>query len=169
MGYSINYSSVDPIAPHVAETLLQDVHRLCEGRTWLSCEPLFLSDDGSGRFGGGSKPSFEPSADDIAAARQEGLPDGTVTDVLEILCELSKTHGIDWEVGDDFEPFGFIRDGRADSGLFERIHAIGEFSEMAAEAMGELESDEAADTGSDSDPDDEDDEDFPPTIRLWTE
>lgn len=67
-----------------------------QGRTWLSCEPVhFFTNDEDGHLLGGSKPNFRPHPDDVASAAREALPDGSARDMLDILCGLSRDHGID--------------------------------------------------------------------------
>src|SRR5205823_4902371 len=82
-------------------------------------------DDEDGHLCGCSKPSFRPHPDDAAAAVREGLPDGTPLDMLDILCQLSRDHGIDWEIDHDESdgPVGYIRSGVADEEVSPRASA----------------------------------------------
>ena len=58
----------------------------------------FFDQDGDVRMTGGSKPNFLPDPADRSSAEQEGIPDGTISDVLDVLAVLSKSHGVDWEI-----------------------------------------------------------------------
>jgi hypothetical protein len=111
--------------------------RLCQGRTWLSCEPVFFFDDDvDGHMMGCCKPNFMPHPDDVASAQAECLPDGTIQDALNVLCKLSRDHEIDWEISHDYSdgPIGFIRNGQADFEVLEQIEAFGRL----ADALGEF-------------------------------
>src|SRR5262249_55843343 len=114
MGFAIYYRSTRRVSPARANAIQEAAARLIEGRTCLSCEPVgFFADQEDGRLLGGSKPNFLPHPDDAAAAARESLTDGTVRDVIEVLCQLSRDHGVDWELSHDYDPgpIGFIRGG----------------------------------------------------------
>jgi len=175
MGFSVNYRSTEPIESDRALAILSAADGLNKGRTWLSCEPLcLLANDADGRLIGGSKPTFEPHPDDVAAAALEDLPDGTVRDLLNALCELSRRHNVDWEISHDYDPgpIGFIRDGVADEGLIGQIDALGEIVDSCAEMMDEWESARDGARATDDSPnapdDENSDDDLPPTIKLWS-
>src|SRR5947199_172826 len=98
MGFTIYYRSTRPVAKAEADAIHQAAREANVGRTWLGCEPVhFFPGVEAGHLLGGSKPNFEPHPDDAAASAGEGLPDGTVRDVLDVLCRLSRDHAIDWE------------------------------------------------------------------------
>jgi hypothetical protein len=142
MGFSIRYRSTQPISPAEVSAIKRTAEEACEGRTWLSCEPPvgFSINDEDGRLRGFSKPSFHPHPDDAASAAQEGLPDGTVRDLLDVLCRLSREHGIDWEISDDYSdgPLGYIRAGMCDVDVQTQIEALAD----VAEELGSLSDDE---------------------------
>jgi hypothetical protein len=89
---------------------------------------------------GGSKPNFQPHPDDVASAAEEGLPDGTVLDLIDVLCQLSREHGVDWQFSHDYDlgPIGFIRGGVCDGRLREQVEAFADLGaflgDMTAEA-----------------------------------
>jgi len=115
---------------------------LSRGRSWLSCEPVaFYPRQDDGHLLGGSKPNFQPHADDAAAAALSGLPDGTVHDLIEILCKLSNAFQVDWEFSHDHAPgpIGFIRGGVCEPGLLERIEHISIAVSALQEKMDEFE------------------------------
>jgi hypothetical protein len=115
MGFAVAYQTTEPISPALQREMLDKINSLSSGRTWLSCEPpcLFNND---GALMGISKPNFSPHPDDVASARAEGLPDGTLIDLLDILCELSRDFDIEWEISHDYSegPIGYIRNGVCD-------------------------------------------------------
>src|SRR5437016_5928350 len=119
MGFSIYYRSTKRVDPATTAAIRNSADDLIEGRTWLSCEPVgFFQDQPDGHLFGGSKPNFQPDPDDAASAEQEDLPDGTVRDLLDILCELSRAFEVDWELSHDHDPgLGFIRKGNCDNRL----------------------------------------------------
>lgn len=161
MGFTVYYRSTTPVARNGVERIIQAVGETIRGRSWLSCEPVaFFGADEDGHLSGGSKPNFMPHPDDAASAKREGLPDGTIHDVIEILCDISKSYGVDWEIGqDDYDgPVGFIRNGVADPAVLRQIEgfmdlcdALSDFGPWSAE------DDSSRDDG----------EDGPPIIRLW--
>lgn len=171
MGFNIYYRSTEPIASDHAEAIRSSADGINKGRTWLSCEPVNFYDD-DGRLSGSSKLTFEPHPDDVADAASEGLPEGTLRDVLDALCEISRTHSVDWECSHDEEPrpIGFIRSGVADDGL---VRAFGGLADGIAAIMGKIEFDTDEFSGTNESPnapdDAEDDDDPPHTIKLWPE
>src|SRR5689334_22263789 len=103
MSFTIYYTSARSVTPEEAEAIKSATQRECQGRSWLSCEPInFLPDLQDGRLIGGSKPNFKPHPGDKRAAKESGLPDGGPQDLLDILARLSREHSIDWELMHDF-------------------------------------------------------------------
>jgi hypothetical protein len=156
MGFSVYYRSTRPVSHARADAIRETARRLNEGRTWLSCEPVhFFADQEGGRLLGGSKPNFQPHPDDVASAAREGLPDGTVRDMIEVLCRLSKDHGVDWELSHDYDPgpVGFIRGGVCDPRLLEQMEALADLSDMF---LNEMTEEPKAPGGEDAGDDDDD-------------
>jgi hypothetical protein len=133
MGFSIRYRSRQPIRAAEVSAIKRTAEEACEGRTWLSCEPPvdFSIDDEDGHLRGFSKPNFHPHPDDAASAAQEGLLDGTVRDLLDVLCRLSREHGIDWEISHDYSegPIGFIRAGMCDVDVQTQVEILADIAE----------------------------------------
>ena len=148
MGFRIHYRSTRPVSPGRSVAIRDAARELCAGRTWLSCEPVGFHQDDDGRLIGGSKPNFDPHPDDVASAAAERLPDGTVADMVDILCQLSKDHGVDWEFSHDYDPgpIGFIRKGICPRDLREQLETIGGLTDVLRE-MREEEDDGEADEG----------------------
>jgi len=131
MGFTAYYRSLDTIDAEKRASIEAACDELCRGRTWLSCEPvLFFSGDDDGHIMGGSKPNFIPHPDDVDSAESEGLPDGTIQDALDVLCQLSRDHGVGWEISHDYSngPIGLIRNGDADPEVRAVCHDILQFS-----------------------------------------
>lgn len=129
MGFTVYYSSVKQVDASTEALLRKESERLSVGKTWLSCEPVsFFARDDDGRMTGGSKPNFIPDPLDRADAEQEDLPDGTISNVLEHLAIMSRSHGIDWELSHEHYPgpIGYIRDGEIEPALVEHIDQIAE-------------------------------------------
>ena len=163
MGFSVHYESTTPLSPETLLAVTSDAAQLTKGHTWLSCEPLLLEDRGDGRLSGGSKPTFVPDPRDVASAMNEGLPDGSIKDVIAILCELSRRHGVDWEIVHDYAddgPTGHIRDGVADREVLEFIDGIAEFAALVGEFEG------GGDFDFDDPGADEDDDDGPDVLQF---
>jgi hypothetical protein len=140
MGFTIYYRSTRRLSPARANAIREAATALTAGRTWLSCEPVgFFQGQRDGRLLGGSKPNFLPHPDDVAAAARSTVPDGTVRDLIDILCRLSRDHAVDWEFSHDHDPgpIGFIRGGVCEQRLREQLEAIGDLGGLLEEVMGE--------------------------------
>ena len=172
MGFTIYYRSTRRLSPARAKAVRRATDTLTAGRTWLSCEPVgFFPDQKDGRLFGGSKPNFQPHPDDVAAAAREGLPDGTVRDMIEVLCTLSRDFGVDWEFSHDHDPgpIGFIRGGVCEQRLREQVEAFGDLGGILREMMGDFETPSGRAPSSPSgtserDSDDEPDDDAGPSV-----
>lgn len=164
MGFTVYYQSTKPVMHELHPSIANDVTELCKGRSWVSCEPIHFYEFGP-KLRGGVKPNFTPSAFDIASAKSEGLPDGTIANVIEGLATLSQKYGIDWEFSHDHDPgpIGFIRNGVAESRLMSQIEAFGM---LAGLMSGELHDDEFESLLADS-ADDNEDGDGPPDILRF--
>ena len=173
MGFTVYYRSTCPVTEAKAKQIQQAVSIANQGRSWLSCEPIdFFPDQRDGHLFGGSKPTFEPAPVDVASAEQEGLPNGGIDDLLEILCMISRDHGVDWEFSHDYDPgpIGFIRGGIADDRLMVLIETLAETCDMVGDFAGDF----RQDSGKDHSPrdarvstDGPDDDDEPRILRLW--
>jgi hypothetical protein len=140
MGFAIYYRSTRRVSRTRADAIRQAAEGLCEGRTWLSCEPVgFSSDLEDGRLAGSSKPNFLPHPDDAASAAREALPDGTALDMLEVLCRLSRDHGVDWEVQHDHSEnlIGYVRGGVCEPGLRDHVEALADLGDILSDLTGE--------------------------------
>jgi hypothetical protein len=140
MGFTVYYRSTRPVEATQAAAIRSAAGRLCEGRTWLHCEPIHLFPDlGDGRLFGGSKPNFLPDPRDEASATASGLPDGTLRDVLDILERLSRDHVLDWEISHDESggPVGYIRGGVCDDEARSLIQTLDDLAMTLAEDLGD--------------------------------
>jgi len=135
MGFTIYYRSTRPIDKPEADAIRQAARAASAGRTWLSCEPVhfFVGDDDEHLLGG-SKPNFQPHPDDVASAAGSCLPDGTARDMIDVLCRLSREHGVDWALSHDHDPaIGDIRGGVCDEDALGQIEALAELSDIFGE------------------------------------
>ena len=125
MSFTILYTSARTVTPQEAEAIRAAATKACAGRSWLSCEPLdFFPDLLDGKLLGGSKPNFRPHPEDKRAAECSGLPDGKLSDLLEILASISREHKVDWELMHDYGPVGPIRGGIIEPQTLAQIEAI---------------------------------------------
>ncbi len=131
MGFSIGYQLTEPVTTETQVAILDVARSLTKGRSWLSCEPPLLRLY-YGVLSGSSKPNFMPHPRDIASAESSGLPDGTLNDLLEILCQLSQRFHVDWEISHDYSdgPLGYIRRGEIDETVWAQCEA---FSDLAGD------------------------------------
>lgn len=136
MGFSINYRSTRPVSDAEADTIRQAARSAIEGRTWLSCEPpIWFHSDDDGYLVGSSKPNPLPHPDDAASAALEGLPDGTTRDLVNVLSQISRDHGVDWEISHDASDgsVGYIRDGACAGQVLKQVELFAELGDILAE------------------------------------
>lgn len=139
MGFTIYYRSTRIVSPDEAEAIGRSASSANRAYSWLSCEPVdFFDERDSGRLLGGSKPNFLPHPLDAASAAREGLPDGDLRVLVEVLCRLSREHAVDWEFRHDEADWsvGSIRGGVADGELEETIEALSAMGEAMREFEG---------------------------------
>jgi hypothetical protein len=172
MGFTIYYRSTRPVPSERADAIRAAAYELIDGRTWLSCEPVgFFPDQEDGHLFGGSKPNFQPHPDDAASAAKEGLPDGTVNDLLDILCQLSSEFDVDWEFSHDHDagPIGHVRGGVCEPRLRDQMEAFGDLGNILQELMDDtdLESEDFSPPETfDDEPDDDDDDPGPAILKF---
>jgi hypothetical protein len=172
MGFTIYYQSTRRLSPARADAIRRATETLIVGRTWLSCEPVgFFPHQKDERLFGGSKPNFQPHPEDMAAAAGESVPDGTVRDMIEILCKLSSDFDVDWEFSHDHDPgpIGFIRRGVCEQRVWDQVDAFGDLGGILREMMGDFEtqigtSPPSPSGTSERDSDDEADDDAGPAV-----
>lgn len=137
MGFSVHYESLTELTEEQADAVRAAARQTIADYTWLSCEPVVFFPEEGTQLAGSSKPNFMPHPDDVAAARQENLPDGTLMTAIDILCDLSRRFGIEWEVSHDYSegPVGTIVNGECDPEVRTQCEAFAEFSESLAGDM----------------------------------
>ncbi len=84
-----------------------------------------------GHLFGGSKPNFQPHPDDGADAARSGLPDGTTSDLIAILCQLSRDHRRRLGVSHDASngPIGEIRAGVCDEQVLAHVELLADLGD----------------------------------------
>jgi hypothetical protein len=170
LGFSVSYRSTKPIEPSKAARIRAAIDKAVHGRTWLTSEPAWVTQQDDGHLIGASKPNFQPHPDDVAAAKIEDGPDGTIADVVQILCDVSQAEGIDWELRHDHSdgPIGFIRNGIADAHVLIEIESIADVCQV----LGDLEdgaeagAEDGLDAGEANPPQPEDDDDGPRILKF---
>lgn len=168
MGFSVYYRSTRPVDQATADTIDRASAALCHGRTWLGCEPVhFFPDQSDDHLFGASKPNFQPHPDDAASAAKSGLPNGTTRDLLDVLCRLSRDHGVDWEIGHDHSngPVGRIWGGVCDAAVLAQIDAFADLGDLLGGLEDDLEIPENGHPPS-APPGDEWDEDGPSILPF---
>jgi hypothetical protein len=141
MGFAIHYRSTESMHPAQAFEIKQLAERLIGRYLWASCEPVLLDQQTDGRLAGQSKPVFFPAEIDGPTHGLDGLSDGTVMTLAEVLCELSREFGVEWEIGHDYEPdpIGLIRDGVVDDELMEQLETVGSLGDLLDDFVDEEE------------------------------
>jgi hypothetical protein len=137
MGFSVQYESLTELSPEQAEAVRAAASEAIAGYTWLSCEPVVFFPDEGTQLSGSSKPNFMPHPEDVAAAELENLPDGTLMTAIDILCDLSRRFGIEWELSHDYSdgPIGTIVDGECDPEVVTQCEAFAELTESLGGEM----------------------------------
>jgi hypothetical protein len=174
MGFSVCYRSISPVGLAQVEAIEQAADNLCRGRTWLGCEPVNFFPQDDGYLFGCSKPNFQPHPDDAASAARSGLPNGTTRDLLDVLCQLSSDHGIDWEISHDYSsgPVGYIRGGVCDAEVLTQIEAFADLGDILDDPLVDLEPGtggfpSSTSRRSETDVDEDEDEDGGPSILAF--
>jgi hypothetical protein len=142
VGFTIYYRTTHRLTFAGANVIRKAAASLSKGRTWLRCEPVgFFPGQEDGYLLGRSKPNFLPHPDDAAAAARETLPEGTVRDLIDMLCELSRGLGVDWELRHDHDPgpIGFIRGGVCDARLLEQVEVLADLGRILGDLTAESE------------------------------
>ena len=141
MGFTVYYRSTEPVEPATKQALGNSLKQQIQERAWISCEPpgFFGNDGQTGPLIGGSKPNFMPQPTEYLNPENE-LPDGTIQDVVDILCKLSTEYSVDWQFNHDHEEaaVGFIRNGVADEALTNEITGIAGIGSVVADALDNL-------------------------------
>lgn len=134
MGACIYYRSLRTVSDAQRSVIETAAKAAEEARTWLSCEPVHFGLSEGGSLRGGSKPNFSPDAEEAAAAGKAGLPDGSVLDLLDVLSNLSREYGIDWEITfEDGPSVGYIRNGHCDPEILVGAEQLVQVGKMLAE------------------------------------
>lgn len=134
MSFTVYYTTARPVTADERATIEAATARLSGGFAWLLCEPpaFWVSDDG--RLQGGSKPNFHPHPEDVAAAAAMCGPRGSVETLLEVLCQVSKECGIDWELSHDRSggPTGRVAGGVADPAAVAMVDEVAAMADAVA-------------------------------------
>ena len=137
MSFSIHYRSTETMHPAQAFEIKQHAESLVGRYSWLSCEPISLKQQPDGYLSGQSKPTFFPAEVESEAVHIDGMPDGTVLSLAEVLCVLSREHGVDWSIGHDYEPepIGQISNGVAGEDLIEQLETFGSIGDLLDDSL----------------------------------
>ncbi len=117
MGFTVYYRSTRPVSAAESDVIDEAAGRLCDDRDSFGWEEVsFDLECADAYLWGGSKPHPGRHPDDAASAAGEGLAQRRTRDLLDVLCQLSRDHRVDWEISHDFSdgPVGSIRSGVAD-------------------------------------------------------
>jgi hypothetical protein len=125
MSFEVYYRSTRPVEPAEAEAIEESAGRLCD-RDWQGWEPVrFYGASANGSLFGGCKPDCGPHRARLAAG-QQGPPTAAHCPLLNVLSQLSREYGIDWEFSHDHSkgPIGYIRGGTPDKQLVAEIDSV---------------------------------------------
>ena len=141
MGLSIRYRSVLPMHPARAFEIKKYAAELNEMYAWIGCDQVVVNQSTDGLLGGASTTSFIIDAEfveEMESSNEESA--GDIATLIDVLCELSRAHDVDWEIEHDYEPdvIGCIRNGIADIQVLEELETIRTIGEM----LGDFDDDE---------------------------
>jgi hypothetical protein len=128
MGCEVNYRSMRAVTAAEAEAIDQTAARLCENPEWVGCEGIgfYGCIDGyrEGQLKGGSKFSFRLLEGEVIPGVETRI--ATIRDLLDSLCQISREHQVDWEIGHEYHdgPVGYIRSGVAEDKLVAEIDRL---------------------------------------------
>jgi hypothetical protein len=135
VGFCINYRSTRAVTAAEAEAIDQAASRLCDDDNWGDgCEEIcfyecFEANAGErpyaeGHLSGSSKISFNAPEEDAMPGEETRIV--TIHDLIDTLCQISRDHQVDWEIGHDYHegPAGYIRSGSADDKLVAEIDRL---------------------------------------------
>lgn len=139
--FAIRYRTATPLAPDAAARVRDALERFAGGSAWALCEPPTLHADSRGHLAGQSLVNLAPDPNEVRAAMAVCGPDGTAETLLEVLDQVSRECGVDWELSHSESEVvvGGIRQGVADSGAQRLLDRVAELSEAEMpEGAGEL-------------------------------
>lgn len=126
--YDISYRSTRAATAAEAEAIDQAATRLCEDPDWVGCEEISFYECfdayAEGHLSGCSKLSLKPQQEYAIPGVETRIV--TIRDLIDALCQISRDHQIDWEIGHDYHdgPVGYIRSGLADDKLVAEIDRL---------------------------------------------
>jgi hypothetical protein len=108
----------------------QAADRLIQQFAWIDCEPVKLKQETDGFLAGQCGAWFctaEVDEDPFSS-----LPQAVLMTVIEVLCQLSASHHVDWVIGHDYEvgAVGRICDGLAGADLIEEIETLDSIGDL---------------------------------------
>jgi hypothetical protein len=128
VSFSVSYRSTRAVTAAEAEAIDLATIPSCNDPEWVGCEPIFfhecLAAYADGHLSGSSKPSLKPHQSPLIPDLETRV--ATVRDMIDALCQISRDHQIDWEIGHDYHdgPVGYIRSGLADDKLVAEIDRL---------------------------------------------
>jgi hypothetical protein len=133
VGFCINYCSTRAVTAAEAEAIDEAANLLCDDEG-VGCEPIYFFEClqanlgelpyPEGHLSGSSKISFNAPEEDAIPGEETRIV--TIHDLIDTLCQISRDHQVDWEVGHDGHegPAGYIRSGLADDKLVTEIDRL---------------------------------------------
>lgn len=157
MGFAVSYRLITRLSEMDEVKLFAAAKQLGAGRGYASCEGLRLMRLDDGWVGGSSKPNIAPHDDELAELAADGLPDTTISDIIEMLRKLSQQFSLEWEIDHDYSDgaLGYIRHGEVDEAVQSFVDVLTQVGiDITTESCEQL-----LNGGDDFDHDDDDDDD----------
>ncbi|MGB7346445.1 MAG: hypothetical protein WBD20_19655 [Pirellulaceae bacterium] len=128
MSVNIYYRSIEPMHPAQAFRIKDHARQIASSLAWLSCDCPNFCQEKDGHLVGDVQPRFETddSVEFNTSSPRGSSSSGDLLGVIEVLRELSETHGVDWQLSHDFEPgcIGRVIDGVVEDQLQEEIESV---------------------------------------------
>jgi hypothetical protein len=133
VGFCIDYCSTRAVTAAEAEAIDEAANLLCD-EDGVGCEPIYFFEClqaslgelpyPEGHLSGSSKMSFNTPEEDAIPGVETHIV--TVHDLVDTLCQISRDHQVDWEVGHSGleGPAGYIRSGVAEDKLVTEIDRL---------------------------------------------
>jgi hypothetical protein len=139
MGYDITFRTLEKISPALQREICEMAAREFSAKSWVQLTEPRLEDDGE-FLQGDTRVTVMPVREDVIDSRMGGHPDARLTDLLRVLCAISGTYDVAWEVAHDYGSLGFIQSGIADQELRQFCEG---FNELFDGTMGDIDPDDS--------------------------
>ena len=129
--FAIRYRAAAPLTLGDAARVHVALARFVGGSAWMLCEQPCLTQRPDGHLAGSSALNMTPRPEEVRAAMAVCGPDGTAETLFEVLDQVSRECGVDWELSHSLAEgvAGHIAGGVTDAGARRLLDQIAELAE----------------------------------------